>query len=302
MNAGFWLGVLEQGLLFGALAIGVYITFRVLDFADLTVEGSFVLGAGIATRLILEGYDPWLGILAALLAGLLAGCVTGILNTKLNIAPLLSGILVMIGLYSINLRIMGGKSMLSLLRINTVYSGVSKLGIPDSIAVLAVVLPLLLVTVLIVYTFLQTELGMALRATGDNEQMIRTLGVNTDLTKILGLALGNALVALSGALVAQYQSYSDVGMGIGMIVVGLASVIMGEVIVGNVTITRALLGAITGSIVYRAVIAVVMRLGLPATDLKLFTAVLVILAMSSPAIKQKLRGRGISEGGQASHA
>lgn len=302
MNAGFWLGVLDQGFIFAPLAIGVYLTFRVLDFPDLTVEGSFVLGAGVATRLILQGVDPWIGIIAAILAGLVAGCLTGILNTKLHIAPLLSGILIMIGLYSINLRIMGGKSMLSLLRINTVYSTVSRFGLSDLTAVLAISLPLLAVTILAVFMFMQTELGMALRATGDNEQMIRTLGVNTNLTKVLGLAIGNALVALSGALVAQFQSYSDVGMGIGMIVVGLASVIMGEVIVGNITLIRALIGCVVGSTVYRAVIAVVMWLGLPATDLKLFTAILVILAMSSPAIKQRLRGSDSAGRGQAADA
>jgi putative ABC transport system permease protein len=297
-----WLGVLEQGLLWGVMVLGVYITFRVLDFPDLTVDGSFTLGAAVAARLIFEGYDPWLGTSLALICGLSAGAITGFLNTKLKIAPLLSGILMMIALYSVNLRIMGNKSMLSLLRMDTIYTDVTILGIPQGFAVLALGLVAVLLTGHLIYGFLQTEIGLALRATGDNEQMIRSLGVNTNTTKIIGLAIGNGLVALSGALVAQYQSFSDVGMGIGMIVVGLASVIVGEVIFGNKTLRRALIAVLLGSIVYRAVIAIVMRMGLPTTDLKLFTAVLVVVAMSSPLIKGKLLSRQVKPKESGQHA
>ena len=299
MTASVWLGVLEQGLLWGVMVLGVYITFRVLDFPDLTVDGSFTLGAAVAARLIFDGYDPWLGSALALVCGILAGLLTGVLNTKLKIAPLLAGILMMIALYSINLRIMGGKSMISLLRMDTIYTDVAGAGVPQGLAVVVLSLAAVVVLCWFMYMFLQTEIGMALRATGDNERMIRSLGVNTDNMKILGLALGNGLVALSGALVAQYQSFSDVGMGIGMIVVGLASVIVGEVVIGQGGLLRTLTAVICGSIIYRAVIAVVMRLGLPTTDLKLFTAVLVVLAMSSPMIKQKLKrlnpGKGAAQ-------
>lgn len=299
MTASVWIGVLEQGLLWGVMVLGVYITFRVLDFPDLTVDGSFTLGAAVAARLIFEGYDPWLGTGLALCCGLMAGFITGILNTKLRIAPLLSGILMMIALYSINLRVMGNKSMLSLLRMDTIYTDVVNLGVPQQLVVVALGLGAVIITSYLLYLFLQTEIGLALRATGDNEQMIRSLGVNTNSTKIMGLAIGNGLVALSGAFVAQYQSYSDVGMGIGMIVVGLASVIVGEVIFGNRTLLRALMAAVCGSIIYRAVIALVMRMGLPTTDLKLFTAVLVVLAMSSPLIKEKFARQGkFKEGGR----
>lgn len=289
MTASIWFGALEQGLLWGVMVLGVYITFRVLDFPDLTVDGSFTLGAAIAARIIFEGYDPWMGTALALVFGVTAGLITGFLNTRLRIAPLLSGILMMIALYSVNLRVMGSKSMLSLLRMNTIFTDVTALGIPRDYAVFTLGLIVVLGTAYLLYIFLLTEVGMAVRATGDNEQMIRSLGVNTNSTKVLGLALGNGLVALSGAMVAQYQSYCDVGMGIGMIVVGLASVIMGEVVIGNKTLLRTLIAVVIGSIIYRVVIALVMRLGLPTTDLKLFTAILVVLAMSSPIIKEKFR-------------
>ncbi|MEN6461636.1 MAG: ABC transporter permease [Syntrophomonas sp.] len=282
-----WFGALEQGLLYGIMVLGVYITFRVLDFPDLTVDGSFTLGAAVAARLIFDGYDPWLGTLMGLVCGLIAGFFTGVLHTKLRIAPLLAGILMMIALYSINLRVMGSKSMLSLLRIDTVFTNVSALGVPQEIAVVTLGLALIIIICYLLFAFLQTEVGLSLRATGDNEQMIRSQGVNTNYSKVMGLALGNGLVGLSGALVAQYQSFSDVGMGIGMIVVGLASVIMGEVVIGNRTLLRTLIAVVVGSIIYRIVIALVMRLGLPATDLKLFTAILVIMAMASPIIKEK---------------
>jgi len=289
LTASIWFGALEQGLLWGVMVLGVYITFRVLDFPDLTVDGSFTLGAAIAARIIFEGYDPWMGTVLALVFGVTAGLITGFLNTRLRIAPLLSGILMMIALYSVNLRVMGSKSMLSLLRMNTIFTDVTALGIPRDYAVFTLGLIVVLGTAYLLYIFLLTEVGMAVRATGDNEQMIRSLGVNTNSTKVLGLALGNGLVALSGAMVAQYQSYCDVGMGIGMIVVGLASVIMGEVVIGNKTLLRTLIAVVIGSIIYRVVIALVMRLGLPTTDLKLFTAILVVLAMSSPIIKEKFR-------------
>ena len=288
MTSSIWFGALEQGLLYGIMVLGVYITFRVLDFPDLTVDGSFTLGGAIAARIIMEGLDPWLGTALALVFGLGAGLVTGILHTRLRIAPLLAGILMMIGLYSIILRVMGGKAMLSLLRLDTIYTDVARVVASDW-AVLGLGVLVAAAAAYLLYVFLQTEMGLALRATGDNEQMSRSMGVNTNSSKVMGLALGNGLVALSGAMVAQYQAYSDVGMGIGMIVVGLASVIMGEVVFGNRTLARTLVAVLAGSIIYREVIAGVMRMGLPTSDLKLFTALLVIAAMASPMITQKLK-------------
>lgn len=295
MTTNIWFGALEQGLLYGVMVLGVYITFRVLDFPDLTVDSCFTLGGAVAARIITQGCSPWVATLMGLVLGLIAGMCTGLLHTKLRIAPLLSGILMMIALYSINLHIMGG-AMLSLLRVNTIYSITAMFGIPKSLAVFTLGLIFIIIICYLLYRFLQTEIGLALRATGDNVQMIRSLGVNTDSAKILGLSLGNGLVGLSGALVAQYQSFSDVGMGIGMIVVGLASVIIGEVIIGNKTLLRTLVAVVIGSIIYRFIITFVMRIGLPATDLKLFTAILVILAMSAPIIKEKIASSKASEG------
>ncbi|OAT85805.1 ABC transporter permease [Desulfotomaculum copahuensis] len=286
MSLSIWLGALEQGLLWGAMVLGVYITFRVLNYADLTIDGSFTLGAAVATRLIFAGGNPWLATFLAVCAGAVAGLITGLLHTKLKIAPLLSGILVMIALYSINLRIMG-QANLSLLRSDTIFTWMRHIHAGNAGPSLLGLAAVLLVSAGL-YLFLQTELGMALRATGDNEQMIRSLGVNTDGTKLIGLAMGNALVAFSGGMVAQYQGFADIGMGIGMIIAGLASVIIGEALVGTLTLIRCLLAAVTGSIIYRAVIALVLQLGMPSTDLKLLTALIVIIALALPLFRERL--------------
>ncbi|HHW44763.1 MAG TPA: ABC transporter permease [Desulfotomaculum sp.] len=292
MSLSIWLGSLEQGLLWGAMVLGVYITFRVLDYPDLTVDGAFTLGAAVAAQYILLGGNPWLAILLALLSGAAAGLLTGLLHTGLKVAPLLSGILTMIALYSINLRIMG-QANLSLLRVDTIFTRAR--DIPGLQTFGPVVLGLLvaLVVVLVLYLFLQTELGMSVRATGDNEQMIRSLGVNTGVMKLVGLATGNALVALSGGLVAQYQGFADIGMGIGMIIAGLASVIIGEALVGSQTLFRAIMAAIVGSVIYRAVISLVLQLGLPATDLKLLTSLIVVVALAFPLLRQRLGLRSL---------
>lgn len=293
MSLSIWLGSLEQGLLWGAMVLGVYLTFRVLDYADLTIDGSFTLGAAVVAQFILLGFHPWLAILFAILSGAVAGLATGLLHTQLKIAPLLSGILTMIALYSINLRVMG-QANLSLLRAETIFtwakleSGFGRFG-PLCIGLLVVI-----VVTGALYLFLQTELGMAIRATGNNEQMIRSLGVNTNNTKMIGLAIGNALVALSGGLVAQYQGFADIGMGIGMIIAGLASVIIGEALVGCPSLIRALLAALAGSLVYRAVITLVLQLGLPPTDLKLLTALIVIFALAVPVLRQRLAVRALN--------
>lgn len=298
MSASIFVGVLELGLLWGIMVLGVYLTFRILDFPDLTVDGSFTLGAAIAAHTIIIGYDPWLGTALALMGGALAGLVTGFLHTQLRITPLLAGILSMIALYSINLRIMG-KSMISLLRMDTIYTGITSWGISAYFSVLILGLTATAVVILLLYLFLETEVGLALRATGDNDQMIRSLGVNTNTMKMIGLSLSNALIAFSGALIAQKQGFADVGMGIGMIIVGLASVIIGEVLIGDRTLFRALVAVVMGSIIYRLVIAIVLQLELVApTDLKLFTAIIVALALSSPVIKEFLAGRSAREKGE----
>lgn len=286
MSLGFLPGALEQGLLWGPMVLGVYLTFRVLDFPDLTVDGGFTLGAAVAARLILLEYDPVLATFVAMVAGALAGLITGFLHTQLKIAPLLAGILTMIGLYSINLRVMGAAN-LSLLRIDTMITKLESIGMGAEIAVAALGLAVCLLVLGFLYFFLQTELGMAIRATGDNEQMIRSLGINTNTTKVIGLALANALCSLSGALVAQYQSYADIGMGIGMIIVGLASVIIGETLLGSLTLLRALVAAAIGSVIYRVVIATVLQMGLPSTDLKILTALIVTLALAFPVVRER---------------
>lgn len=297
MYLTIFLGTIEQGLLWSIMVLGLYLTFRVLDYADLTVDGSFTLGAAVAARLIFDGCDPIIATLLAIIGGGAAGIITGILHTQFRIAPLLSGILSMIALYSINLRIMG-KANISLLRLDTVVTKITVIGVPEKWAVLVMGILVSLLAVLVLWLFLNTELGFAMRATGDNSQMIRSLGVNTNIMKIIGLSLGNALVALSGALVAQYQSFADVGMGIGTIVVGLASVIIGEVIFGTKSMMRTLLAVVMGSIVYRVVVAAVLQLGLNPTDLRLFTALIVTIALASPILKGKVQGWFVSGKGE----
>lgn len=278
-------GTLEQGLLFALMVLGVYLTFRILDFADLTVDGSFTLGGAIAASIIFAGGNPWVATVVALCGGLLAGAVTGILNTTFKITPLLSGILTMTGLYSINLRVMG-RANISLLRADTVITRfTSALHLDPVYGTVLLGLIVVMLTGVALYLFLKTEIGLALQATGDNEQMIRALGVNTDRMKLLGLALSNGMVSLSGALVAQNQQFADAGMGIGTIIAGLASVIIGEALIGTATLRRTIIAVVCGSVIYRGVLALVLRLGLAPTDFKLLTALIVIVALASPQVK-----------------
>lgn len=281
------IGTFEQGLMYALMVLGVYLTFRVLDYADLSVDGSFTLGAAIAATIIYSGGNPWLATGLAFLGGALAGIFTGILHAKFNITPLLSGILTMTALYSVNLRIMG-KANISLLRVRTIFTDFSKLPFMDKYGVLILCLITVFAWGLAIYLFLKTELGLAVRATGDNELMIVSQGVNTVFTKILTLALSNGLVAFAGSYVAQNQQFADVGMGIGMIIAGLASVIIGEVLIGTLSIGRTIIAVICGGIIYRAIIAVVLQLGLAPTDLRIVTALIVIFALISPNIKKRL--------------
>lgn len=282
-----------QGLLWAVMALGVYITFRVLDIADLTVEGSFPLGAATAAAMMVAGYGPGVSFLAAFLAGTLAGVITGLLHTKMKIPALLAGILTMIALYSVNLRVMG-KANLSLLGVDTAFKlAKSALGMNTAQTTLVVGLVVTVAVGVFLYWFFGTEIGAAIRATGFNQQMIRAQGINTDHTIILGLLLSNGLVAVSGALVVQSNGFADVGMGTGTIVIGLASVIIGEVLFGTRSFKNCLISVVLGSVVYRIVIAAVLAMGMPPNDLKLFTSVLVAIALSLPLIKAKLNSRKV---------
>lgn len=279
-----------EGLAYGLVALGVYITFRVLSFPDLSVDGSFPLGGAIAAVLIVNNISPWLATSAAFIAGCIAGLGTGLLNTQLRINALLAGILMMVSLYSINLLIMG-RSNIPLLREVTVFDHVAEFfGITTSLVLSLSFMAVLAIIILAVLNwFLRTEIGLTLRATGDNEQMIRGLGGNTDMTIMLGVSMSNGFVALSGALIAQNQGFTDVGMGIGMIVMGLASVIIGEGLFRPRGVTAVLLAVFGGAFAYRLFISIALRLGLPPTNLKLITALLVIASLSIPFIRKKLR-------------
>ncbi|WP_350257302.1 ABC transporter permease [Scrofimicrobium sp. R131] len=271
----------ELGLIYSIMALGVYLTFRILEFADLTVDGSFTTGASVAAVGILAGVNPILSTLAAFVAGVGAGLITGLLNTKGNVDGLLAGILTQIGLYSINLRIMG-TSNLGLLRVDTVFTPMREAGLLGTWLGPAVMLPFAAVVLLALIWFLHTDLGLAMRATGDSPKMISSFGVSTDFQKILGLCLSNGMVAVSGALIAQYQGFADVGMGIGMIVSGLASVIIGQAILGRLTIWRAATAVVVGAVLYRVVIQLALLVGFNPNDMKLISAVLVILALLLP--------------------
>jgi putative ABC transport system permease protein len=304
-------GAFEAGVIFAIMALGVYLSFRVLDFPDLTVDGSFVTGAATAAIMIVNGFNPLLATLAGMGAGFLAGCITGILHTKGKINPLLSGILMMIALWSINLRIMENRSNVPLLGEETLLTNItdfwknigfdapfnsflSLVGLGDNLpptwATLIFMVIITFVIKLLTDWFLCTEIGLALRATGDNKQMIRSFSANTDILAIIGLGISNALVALSGALYAQYGGFADVGMGIGMIIIGLASVIIGEALFGTKTIVRTTFAVIGGAIIYRIVVSLALRVEFLETgDLKLITAIIVVLALIVPKIIDRQR-------------
>ena len=283
-------GAASQGVLWGIMALGLYITFKVLDFADLTVDGSFALGGAVSAVLLVNGWNPFLSLLIAFVAGGISGIATGLLHTKLEIPGILAGILTMIALYSINIRIMG-QANTPLLGVDTIMAQLEiLLGIDRTMSSLVSGAVFSVAIIMALYWFFGTELGSVIRATGNNERMVRAQGVNTDNMKIIGLMLSNALVALSGAMVAQSQGYGDVGMGTGTIVIGLASIIIGEVIFGKrFSFWYHLLAVVLGSIIYRIIIAVVLQLGLKSTDLKLLTAIIVALALALPVVKRKLQ-------------
>lgn len=279
-------GAVESGLLYAFMALGVYITFRILDFPDLTVDGSFTTGAAIAAVMITHGYSPILASLSGFVGGLIAGACTGLLHTKGKINGLMSGILMMIALYSINTRIMG-KPNISVYGTDTIFTSVEPL----------VIIPIVVIIVLaLLNRFLYSDMGLALRATGDNERMIRSFGANTDLTKILGISLSNGLVALSGALIAQQSSFADLNGGVGMIVIGLASVIIGEAVFGAKNVIHHTISVVLGSIIYRIVVAIALRVEwLDASDMKLITAIIVIVALVVPSTRRVINQKKLAK-------
>ncbi|MEY4528755.1 MAG: hypothetical protein RL768_2474 [Nitrospirota bacterium] len=292
------IGAWTMGIILALLAIGVYVSFRICDFSDITTDGSFTLGAAVVATLLVTGVSPLAATGASFLAGAFAGCLTGILHMRCKIHGLLAGILVMTALYSVNLHVMG-KSNVPLLSTDTLGTYAEKIGVQlaggqpslhvwgwevatKEVAALGAVIGLVLVIAAVLYWFLHTNLGTALRATGDNPQMIRALGVNVGTMMTMGLALANGLVALSGALLAQYQGFADVQMGIGMIVLGLASVIIGEALVGTKQVGLAIAGAVMGALLFRLMVGLALRWGLNPNDLKFMTAFFVFLALILP--------------------
>ena len=290
-------GAVALGLLWTLMTFGVYISYRVLDIADLTVEGSLTMGAAIAAVCISAGMNPFLALLLSFLGGMCAGLVTGLLHTALRIPALLSGILTMIALWSVNLRIMG-KANVSLLRVPTVFDGFVALGLSKNISIILIGLLFVGVILSVLYWFFGTEIGCAVRATGNNARMARAQGINTDAMKILGLVVSNGLVAVSGGLIAQSQTFADIQMGTGAIVIGLASHIIGEVLFGKSTFLRSLFSLAFGAITYRIIIALVLKLGMPANDLKLFTAITVAIALALPVFRQRMQARKLAREGE----
>ena len=283
------LSSVSQGLLWSIMAIGVYLTYRILDIADLTAEASFPLGAAICASQIVVGMSPVLATLLGLVGGMVAGLVSGLLHTKLKIPALLTGILTMTALYSINLRIMG-QANVSLLGKETVMRMLTTMGMDSQMAVLAVGGIFVAIVIIFLYLFFSTEIGLAIHATGDNNEMSEANGINTDTMKIMGYMISNGLIALSGALMAQNNGYADISMGVGTIVIGLASIIISEVIFNNVSFVKRLFVIIIGSIIYRLIIAGVLELGVAPTDLKLFSAIILTICLASPLLRSKLRG------------
>lgn len=285
-----------QGLLYGLLGVGLFLTFRILDFPDMTVEGSFPLGAAVAVSAITHGVQPLLATLLAMLAGMAAGMVTGLLTTKGHIPVLLAGILVMTGLYSVNLRIMG-RANLSLLNQPNLFGAKFLKDLPpyfDSVVVGTIIV---VVVVALTILFLNTQLGQGFIAAGDNPTMARSMGINPDNQMILGLMVGNGLISLAGALIAQNNGYADVNMGIGVIVIGLAAIIIGEVLFGELTLSQRLVAVILGSIIYRFVLLLVLKLGFSANDLQLISAIVLAIAIMVPSFESQLHIRRVLRNG-----
>ncbi|MBQ1403620.1 MAG: ABC transporter permease [Oscillospiraceae bacterium] len=290
-----FIGSLQLGLLYGILALGIYISFRILSIPDLTTEGSFAFGLSVSAAVTAAGH-PLLALPASLLAGACAGAVTGILQTRYRIHPILSGIITMSGLYSINLMVLGGAPNLSLVRATTIFKIVPFLSKNDAMTVLPIFFAILCTAAIIL--FYHTHLGMCIRAVGDNEEMVRASSINVDACKVLAFSISNALIALSGAIIAQYQGYADISSSTGILVVGLASVIIGEAVFGRRGITLGFISAIVGSLVYRYIIALATRYSpLDAYMLRLVSAVIVGITLAMPAVKSNLAAARQKRGG-----
>ncbi|MDF2886007.1 MAG: inner-rane translocator [Lacrimispora sp.] len=291
-----------QGVLWGIMVLGVYITYKLLDIADLTVDGSFALGGCVCAVMILNFHvDPWIALAVAAIAGMAAGAITGLLHTIFEIPAILAGILTQIGLWSINLRIMGGKSNVPLLKTDTIMSRfIDFTGLNKQSASLAIGIGIAIIMIVLLYWFFGTEIGSAMRATGNNESMIRAQGVNTNWTKLLALVISNGLVGISGGLVCQSQKYADIGMGTGAIVIGLAAIVIGEVLMGKLrSFGSKLTSAVVGSVIYFVIRAVVLRMGMNANDMKLLSAAIVAVALCVPVVVRKLRlKKSYTEGGE----
>ena len=275
-----------QGLIWSLLALGLYISFRVLDIADMSTEGTFTLGGDVGVQCITLGLNPFLSVFIAIFAGALAGSVTGFLITKLNIPSLLAGILTMTGLYSINLRVMG-KANLNILGMETIYSKLAAINLPRHLDTILIGLLFVAVIIAIYTLFFKTEFGQALIATGDNEAMARSLGISTNTMKTIGLMMANGIIALAGAVISQSNGYADIQMGIGAIVIGLASIIIGEVLFSNVTFTVRLICLVVGSVLYRLIMVLVLEAGLNPNDFKLISATMLAIFLALPKIKEK---------------
>jgi len=299
------MGSLTLGLILALLALGVYVSFRIFNMPDMTAEGSVTLGASVAAALMIHGQNAVLATAAGTAAGTVAGAITGLLATKCRINGLLSGILVMTGLYSVNLHVMG-KSNVPLLEVTTLATYAERFGVRvfgrtanlnlagwavsiRDASVLLFILLLVIVVCVLLYFFFRTNLGTAMRATGDNPQMIRALGVSVDAATIFGLAMSNGLIALSGALIAQYQGFADVQMGVGMVVLGIASVIIGEALIGSRAVGLLITGTVMGSVLFRQLVAIALRWGLSPNDLKLITAVFVFAALVMPNLARRIK-------------
>lgn len=279
------LGSISEGLLWGLLAMGVYLTYRILNVADMTVEGSFSLGAALVSRLIFEfAMEPWMATLLSFVIGAGAGLITGLLHTKLKVPALIASIITMTGLYSINLRILG-QANLPLLSQNTLVTQMRQLIEDKTLAVIVIGLIIVVAIVALLKWFFDTQIGLAIRATGDNYMMSEANGINTDWTKIIGFMVANGLVGLSGGLLAQNNGYADVNMGVGAMVIGLASVVIGEAIGKNITFVKRLLAIVLGSIIYRLLLLLVLELNFNPNDVRLFSALILAVALGVPAVR-----------------
>lgn len=288
-----FIGSLQLGFIYALLALGIYITFRILNVPDLTADGSFTLGLSVSAICTVSGH-PILGIFLAIIAGMIAGSFTGILQTKFKIHPILSGILTMGGLYSINLLVLGNRSNISLIGTENIFGLLGNMDKDIAKLIISVVICLFFVTILIL--FINTHIGLCIRATGDNEDMVCASSIDVELIKIIALAVANGFVALSGAVIAQYQGFADIGSGTGIVTVGLASVIIGEVFFGKKTIKIGILGAVFGSVLYRIIIAIALQNDIfPTYMLKLVSSLIVVVALSIPVLKENMKIRKIKK-------